>query len=121
MFFMKSASSERIFHLLYFSIRRERQKLPNLSLIKIIPDHIDIQHRRKVLQLKNSFRQHDCLSPINQVKLALVDDSFFEALNRVQIVSQRFRDVLDFLFEGFLDLDVVLAPEIYVLGLFEKV
>ena len=90
MFFVKSTSSEGILDLLHFAIGSEGQQLSNLFLIKIISDDIHIQDCRKVLKLKNAFGEYNGFSVINQVKLALVDDSFFESLNGVEVVSEGF-------------------------------
>jgi hypothetical protein len=90
MFFVKSAASEGILDLLDFAIGGEGQKLGNLFLIKIIGDDTHIQESGKVLKLKNAFGEDNGFAVINQVKLALVDDSFFESLNGVEVVSEGF-------------------------------
>ena len=118
--FVNSLTSQSILYFLYFTIGSECQKIVYLPVAKILSYGIDIEESREILYFKNAFRKHDSLSIIYQIELTLVDDGLLQSFYGVEVFPQNFRDVLNFLLEGFLDLGIVLAPKIDVLSLFEK-
>lgn len=81
---------------------------------------LHVEKGRKVLDFKESFRQDDRFAIINHIELALIDDGLLEALDGMEVVTQILGDILNALLKGFLDLNVVLAAEVDVFGLFEK-
>lgn len=83
-------------------------------------NRLHVEKGRKVIDFKESFGQNDRLAIINHIELALIDDGLLKTLDGMKVVTQILGDILNALLKGFLDLNVVLATEVNVLGLFEK-